>query len=187
MEKSRLCDGYVAKYWKMARRPHTDAIPLSSTAHETSIVHLGSYAFSLHFKARLSAEKSVFIHTEISTNYHNKNFALRHTLKESRRGTRERPIGERGYIPRASMPYSRPYINTYEHLFVKSLLVINCDRLSLSLINYTYHRSTIPITDQQSLTKITCPDHWSTVPSTYQQSLWMISSPYRRLLVPRSP
>ena len=51
---------------------------------------------SLHFKARLSAKsllwKSVFIHIEIRTNYHNKNFALRVALKERLRGTRKWPI-----------------------------------------------------------------------------------------------
>ena len=34
---------------------------------------------------------------------------------------------------------------------------MNCDQLSLPVINYTCLRSTIPITDQQSLTMITCP------------------------------
>ena len=47
---------------------------------------------SLHFKARLSAKsllwKSVFIHIEIGTNYHNKRYALRLALKERLRGTR---------------------------------------------------------------------------------------------------
>ena len=51
---------------------------------------------SLHFKARLSAKsllwKSVFIHIEIGTNYHNKRFALRLALKERLRGTRKWPI-----------------------------------------------------------------------------------------------
>ena len=51
---------------------------------------------SLHFKARLSAKsllwKSLFIHIEIGTNYHNKNFALRLALKERLRGTRKWPI-----------------------------------------------------------------------------------------------
>ena len=49
---------------------------------------------SLHFKARLSAKlwKSVFIHIEIGTNYHNKSFALRLALKERLRGTRKCPI-----------------------------------------------------------------------------------------------
>ena len=51
---------------------------------------------SLHFKARLSAKsmlwKSVFIHIEIGTNYHNKNFALGLALKERLRGTRKWPI-----------------------------------------------------------------------------------------------
>ena len=41
---------------------------------------------SLHFKARLSPKsllwKSVFIHIEIRTNYHDKKFALRLALKE---------------------------------------------------------------------------------------------------------
>ena len=48
---------------------------------------------NLHFKSRLSAKsllwKSVFIHIEIETNYHNKNFALRLALKVRRRGTRK--------------------------------------------------------------------------------------------------
>ena len=50
----------------------------------------------LHLKARLSAKslllKSVFIHIEIRTNYHNKSFALRLALKERLRGTRKWPI-----------------------------------------------------------------------------------------------
>ena len=50
----------------------------------------------LHFKARLSAKsllrKSVFIHIEIGTNYHNKHFALRLALKERLSGTRKWPI-----------------------------------------------------------------------------------------------
>ena len=53
--------------------------------------------FSLHFKVRLSAKfllwKSVFIHIEIGTNYHNKNFTLRLTLKERLlKGTQRWPI-----------------------------------------------------------------------------------------------
>ena len=52
---------------------------------------------SLHFKARVSAKsllwKSVFIHIEIRTNYHNKKFALRLALKERLRGTRKWPMG----------------------------------------------------------------------------------------------
>ena len=51
---------------------------------------------SLQFKARLSAKsllwKSVFIHIEIGTNYHNKNFALSLALKDRLRGTRKWPI-----------------------------------------------------------------------------------------------
>ena len=51
---------------------------------------------SLHFKARLSEKsllwKSVFIHIETGTNYHNKHFALRLALKERLRGTRKWPI-----------------------------------------------------------------------------------------------
>ena len=56
---------------------------------------------SPNFKARLSAKsllwKSVFIHIEIRTNYHNKNSHFRLALKERRRGTRKWPI----YGPRA--------------------------------------------------------------------------------------
>ena len=52
----------------------------------------------LHFKARLSAKsllwKSVFIHIEIGTNYHNKNFALRLALKERLSRTRKWPISQ---------------------------------------------------------------------------------------------
>ena len=51
---------------------------------------------SLHFKTRLSAKsllwKSVFIHIETGTNYHDKNFAPRLALKERLRGTRKWPI-----------------------------------------------------------------------------------------------
>ena len=50
----------------------------------------------LHFKARLSAKsllwKSVFIHIEIASNNHNKNFALRLALKKRLRRTRKWPI-----------------------------------------------------------------------------------------------
>ena len=51
--------------------------------------HIGHFRVHLilHFKARLSAKslswKSVFIHIEIRTNYHNKSFALRLALKEA--------------------------------------------------------------------------------------------------------
>ena len=55
---------------------------------------------SLHFKARLSAKsllwKSVFIHIEIGTNYHDKNFALRLALKERLKGTRKWSIQREG-------------------------------------------------------------------------------------------
>ena len=48
---------------------------------------------SLHFKVRVSAKsllwKSVFIHIEIRSNYHNKNFALRLALKERPEGNSE--------------------------------------------------------------------------------------------------
>jgi len=51
---------------------------------------------SLHFKARLIAKsllwKSVFIHIEIGTNYHNKNVALRLALKKRLKGTRKWPV-----------------------------------------------------------------------------------------------
>ena len=65
---------------------------------EKTIISIGHFRvhLSLHFKARLSAKsllgKSVFIHIEIETNYHNKNFALRLALKERLRGTRKWPI-----------------------------------------------------------------------------------------------
>ena len=59
------------------------------------IVHFRVH-LSLYFKARLSAKsllwKSVFIHIEIGTNYHNKNFALRLALKERLKRTRKWPI-----------------------------------------------------------------------------------------------
>ena len=62
-----------------------------SRSHSLFRVHL-----SLRFKARLSAKsllwKSVFIHIEITTNYHNKNFALRVALKDRLRETRKWPI-----------------------------------------------------------------------------------------------
>ena len=56
----------------------------------TRIIPIGHFQvhLSLHFKARLSA-KSCY---EIGTNYHNKNFALRLTLKERLRETRKWPI-----------------------------------------------------------------------------------------------
>ena len=66
---------------------HTN--PLNPIGHFR--VHL-----SLHFKSRLSAKsllwKSVFIHIEIATNYHNKNFGLRVALKERPKENRKWPI-----------------------------------------------------------------------------------------------
>ena len=68
---------------------------------------------SLHFKTRLSAKsllsKSVFIHIEIGTNYHNKNFALRLALKERLKGTwkwiiRKWPIRHEPPKPLYSLP-----------------------------------------------------------------------------------
>ena len=54
---------------------------------------------SLHFKKRLIAKsllwKSVFIHIEIGTDYHNKNFALRLALKERLTRIRKWPIPRR--------------------------------------------------------------------------------------------
>ena len=72
----------------------------ASNIHETEkrTPQIGHFRvhLSLHFKARLSAKsllwKSVFIHIEIGTNYHNKNFALRLALKERLKGTRKWPI-----------------------------------------------------------------------------------------------
>ena len=64
--------------------------------HANKIGHFRVH-ISLHFEARLSAKsllwKSVFIHIEIGTNYHDKNFALRLALKERLKGTRKWPIG----------------------------------------------------------------------------------------------
>ena len=64
-------------------------------SHEITIGHFRVHLI-LHFKARLSAKsllwKSVFIHMEIATNNHNKNFALRLALKERLRATRKWPI-----------------------------------------------------------------------------------------------
>ena len=44
------------------------------------------------FQSEAKCEKSVFIHIEIGSNYHNKNFAHRLALKERLRGTRKWPI-----------------------------------------------------------------------------------------------
>ena len=74
-----------------------------------------------------------------------------------------------GYILRASMPYSRPYINTYENLLPN---VPPSDQLSLPLINYP----NIPITDKPSLTMIICPFHCSAVPPIDQEFLALIYS-----------
>ena len=66
---------------------------------KTKKIQIGHFRvhLSLHFKARLSAksllQKSVFIHVEIRTNCHNKNFALRLALKERLRGSRKWFIG----------------------------------------------------------------------------------------------
>jgi len=67
-------------------------------SRQTAVWIIGHFRvhLSLHFKARLSAKsllwKSVFIHIEIRTNYHNQNFALRLALKGRPRGTRKWPI-----------------------------------------------------------------------------------------------
>ena len=51
---------------------------------------------SLHLKTRLNGKSvmKIFIHMEIGTYYHNKNFALRLALKERVRETRKWPIEE---------------------------------------------------------------------------------------------
>ena len=82
---------YIQKLPWFIRRTEHGRISVQSKKIGHFRVHL-----SLHFKARLSAKsllwKSVFIHIEIGTNYHNKNFALRLALKERLRGTRKWPI-----------------------------------------------------------------------------------------------
>ena len=49
--------------------------------------------FQSEAKCEVFVMKISFIHIEIWTNYHNKNFALRLALKERLRGTRKWPIG----------------------------------------------------------------------------------------------
>ena len=69
---------------------------LKSQTVETFITSHFRVHLSLHFKARLSAKsllrKSIFIHIEIGTNYHNKNIALTLALKVRLRETRKWPI-----------------------------------------------------------------------------------------------
>ena len=60
------------------------------------------------------------------------------------------------YIGRAGMPYSRTYINTYEHL---STNVHTTDQQSLPLVSGPERGSTVPTTDQLSHTMIPCPQH----------------------------
>ena len=88
-----------AKFWcvtaLLTRQQFLWKRNFSQNACEREIGHFRVH-LSLHFKARVSAKsllrKSVFIHIEIETNYHNKNFALRLTLKERLNGTRKWPI-----------------------------------------------------------------------------------------------
>ena len=78
---------------------HQPAVTLfSRQSLYCNVVTIGHFQvhLSLCFKARLNAMsllwKSVFIHVEIGTNYHNKNFALGLALKERPRETRKWPI-----------------------------------------------------------------------------------------------
>ena len=76
------------------------ALLLANGAEElsNSIGHFRVH-LSLHFKAKLIAKsllwKSVFIHIEIGTDYHNKNFALRLALKERLKRILKWPIPRR--------------------------------------------------------------------------------------------
>mgnify|MGYP006896104768 CR=1 FL=1 len=78
---------------------------------------------SLHFKARLSAKsllwKSVFIHIEIGTNYHNKSFALRLALKERLRGTRKWPIKDDETILNSSKLWSSQLWTQFKQLRIE--------------------------------------------------------------------
>ena len=68
-------------------------------------------------------------------------------------------------MPYSRPPYSRPHNSTCEQVLPNVPPSDNYAQVSLPLINYTCHRSTIPTTDQQSLTMITCPYNGSTVPN----------------------
>ena len=72
------------------------SVSLTGSSIENNPIGHFWVALGLSFKTSLSAKsllwKSVFIHIEIRTNYHNKNFALRLALKERLRGTRKWPI-----------------------------------------------------------------------------------------------
>ena len=68
---------------------------LSGVLEGSSANSIGHFRvhLTLHFKAILSAKSllwnSVFIHIEVGTNYHNKNFPLRLALKERLKGTQK--------------------------------------------------------------------------------------------------
>ena len=99
---------------------------------------------SLHFKARLSAKsllwKSVFIHIEIGTNYHNKNFALRLALK--------RDLGELGnglFQIRKGTNWTKCYLN-WNNVFIVATLAMDKNGSSSSresdllLLHLSMHR-----------------------------------------------
>ena len=77
----------------------------------------------------------------------------------------ELQLGTAGYTVRASLPYSRPYINTNEHLLPN---VSPSDQLW----------SIIPTTDQLYRPQINHPNHWPAVPKNDKHSLTWISSDY---------
>ena len=87
--------GNFPLYWPISlvwMQPKTkEALPAGSTVI-TAIGHF-RISLSLYFKASLRAKSllwmTVFIHIEIRTNYHNKNFASTLALKEILRGTRK--------------------------------------------------------------------------------------------------
>ena len=54
------------------------------------------------------------------------------------------------------------------------------------MINYPYHWSTIPATDQLSRSLISSLQHWLPVPTTDKQSLTINTCPYRWLEVPNT-
>ena len=78
--------------WKEKKREHKFNA-MSALVHHCVLISCVWVHFSLYFKASLHAKSflriSVFIHIEITTNYHNKHLALWLTLKERARGTQK--------------------------------------------------------------------------------------------------
>ena len=71
----------VARFCKESKLPNTRPFPSSPQP-----------PFQSEAKCKVFVMKSVFLHIEIGTNYHNKNFAFRLALKERLKGTRKWPI-----------------------------------------------------------------------------------------------